>query len=350
MDKSLREVAIVAAAMVTVGILLAGLGFMAGGMQPVYFDRSGIHVGNGGNVKYGGHLESFSQEVGSFSSIDVDLDYYDVDLIPDHKFAVDGTFFSEEGKPDVKVENGTLTVKDIKHKIVNVNIDLPGLFKTGDNHPTIKIHYPENTKFKDLSIKCDASDLDYENLTADRADFVLDFGKLQVTNISAKSVNVTMNSGNCTLKKITADDLAVTNDMGKITLDGAGLKTLKVDANSGEVSLVGVSADHGDITADMGKVSGRDLATSGLKVNSNSGDVDLRGKLSGLTDITCDMGAVTVDPGAPRDQFNYELNTDMGSVSIGGDSVTGSVVSNNGAAKNTLKIKTDMGSIKVNFD
>jgi hypothetical protein len=37
------------------------------------------------------------------------------------------------------------------------------------------------------------------------------------------------------------------------------------------------------------------------------------------------MGAVTVEPGAPKDQFNYELNADMGSVSVGGDNVQGSV-------------------------
>ena len=199
MDKSLKGIAIVAAAMVTVGALLAGLGFMAGGMQPVYFDRDGIHVGNAGDGKHG-RLENFAQEVGSFGSVNVDLDYYDVDLIPSDKFAVEGTFFAEEGKPDVKVENGTLVVKDTNHKLVNVNIDLPGLFTSQDNRPAVRIYYPEKTKFNTVSIKCDASDLDYKNLTADKAEFVLDFGKLELTDIAAKSVIVTMNSGDCSLK------------------------------------------------------------------------------------------------------------------------------------------------------
>jgi hypothetical protein len=139
--------------------------------------------------------------------------------------------FSEEGKPDVKVENGTLAVKDGGYKI-HVNIDMPGLFTTKENQPAVRIYYPENTKLKDLSIKCDASDLDYKNLTAEKAEFVLDFGKLELDDIAAKSVIVNMNSGDCRMSKITADDLTVTNDMGKTTLDGADLKTLKVDANS----------------------------------------------------------------------------------------------------------------------
>lgn len=351
MDKTLKGVMIAAAAMVAAGILLAGIGLMAGGMQPVYFDKSGIHVGSNGSGKNGGgRLESFSQEIDSFSSIGVDLNYYDVDLIPSDRFAVDGTFFSEEGMPDIKVENGVLTVQDKNHRMVNINIDLPGLLSTKDNYPAIRIYYPEKTKLKDITIKCDASDLAFENLNAENAEFDLDFGKLDLTNLSAKNVNVAMNSGACTLKKITADDLNINNDLGKTTLNDAELKTLKIDANSGEISLSGVTADYGELFADMGKIAGRDLTTNGLKVDSNSGEVNLQGKLFGMTDITSDMGAVTVNPGAQKDQFNYELNAEMGSVSIGGDNINGSLISNSGSAANTLKIKTNMGSIKVNFE
>jgi DUF4097 and DUF4098 domain-containing protein YvlB len=125
---------------------------------------------------------------------------------------------------------------------------------------------------------------------------------------------------------------------------------MKIKADSGEISLTGVTADNGELIADMGQIDGKDLETNGLKVESGSGEVVLKGKLFGLTDITNEMGAVTVNPGAPKDQFNYELNTDMGSVSVGGDNFSGNAAINNGSAKNTLKIKTDMGAIKVNFN
>jgi DUF4097 and DUF4098 domain-containing protein YvlB len=349
MNKSLKGVAIAAAAMVTVGILLTGIGWMAGGNQPVYFDNKGIHVGERGNSDYG-TLESFYQNVDNFSSIDADLDYYDVDLVPGDKFAVEGTFYSKDGKPDVKVADGTLIIRDKDRGRININIDFPGLFNY-DNQPRITIYYPKNTELKDLVLKCDASDLQYENLViTGRADLELDFGSLDINGLSAKNVKVSMDSGSCTLKKIKADDLNVANNMGKTTVEDADLKTLKIDADSGEISLTGVTADQGELTADMGRINGKDMATKGLKVDSSSGEVVLEGKLFGLTDIASDMGAVTVNPGAPKEQFNYELNTDMGSVSIGGDGFSGNVAMNNASAKNTLKIKTDMGSIKVNFD
>jgi DUF4097 and DUF4098 domain-containing protein YvlB len=349
MNKSLKGVAIVAAAMVTVGILLIGIGWMAGGNQPIYLDQKGIHVGARADSDHG-KMESFTKDISSFSSIDVDLDYYDVDLVPSDKFAVDGTYYSKDGKPDIKVENGTLTIRDKEHGRINIDIDLPGLF-TFNNQPRIKIYYPKDTKLTNLVLKCDTSDLSYENLiVTDKADFKLDFGSLNINGLTAKNIKITMDSGSCTLKTIKADDLNIGNNLGKTTVDGANLKTLKINADSGEISLNGVTADRGELYTDMGRIDGKDMATNGLKVESGSGEVALKGKLFGLTDITGDMGAVTVNPGAPKDQFNYELNADMGSVSIGGDNFNGNVAMNNGSAKNTLRIKTDMGSIKVDFN
>ena len=85
-------------------------------------------------------------------------------------------------------------VKDRTHKGININIDLPGL-AFNNNQPTIKIYYPENTKLKDVVIRCDASDLDFENLTAEKAEFDLDFGKLELSDITANHITVTMDSG-----------------------------------------------------------------------------------------------------------------------------------------------------------
>ena len=86
-----------------------------------------------------------------------------------------------------------------------------------------------------------------------------------------------------------------------------------------------------------------------LIAKNQSGDVELRGKLFGDTDITSSMGKVTVSPGASKDQFNYELKTELGKVTAAGDESSGSLSSNNGA-KNNLKISANMGDIRVEFN
>lgn len=351
MNKSVKGIAIAAAAMVVVGILLTGIGFMFGGNQPVYLDEKGIHVGGReGGKGGGGELVSFSQDIDSFTSIDVDLDYYDVDLVPSDKFAVEGAYLSKEGKPLIEVRNDTLTVKDNEHIGININIDLPGLISYS-NHPNIIIYYPENTKLKNVVIQCDSSDLSLENLTAEQAEFDLEFGKLELSGIAANNITIEMDSGECSLKGIkAAEKLDISNNFGKTSLEDAEMRILKIDADSGDVTLTNTAFDSGALTLDMGKLTAKGAISKGLKVESNSGEVNVEGKLTGLTDIKSDMGKVSVSPGAPKDQFNYELNADMGSVSIGGEKMSGDVTASNVSAANTLKIKTNMGEIKVNFD
>ena len=98
MNKSVKGIAIAAAAMVTVGLLLTGIGFMAGGNQPIYLDRDGIHLGDREAGETAGNLVSFSQDIDSFSSISVDLDYYDVELVPGDNFAVRGLVPQQRGE------------------------------------------------------------------------------------------------------------------------------------------------------------------------------------------------------------------------------------------------------------
>ena len=345
MNNSLKGIAIVAAAMVVVGLTLTGIGFIAGGNQPIHFDSDGIHVGSGKVID--GKTETLSQELESFSSINTDLDFYDVDLIPSDKYAIEAVFNSEYGKPDFRIENDTLIVEDKDHKKFNINIDIFGF--TNRNNMSVKIYYPKTAKLKDVVIHVDASNMSIENLTAENAEFELDLGKLEISNISAKNIKVEMDSGDCTMSKITADDLNVANDLGKTTLDGGKLKTLEIKADSGDVSISDVTVDYGDLNLDLGKLTAKNLDSNGLMVKNDSGDINLKGTLLGTTDITCDMGKVTVEPGAPKDQFNYELKADMGKVSIGGESVSGSITSST-SAKNTLKVNTDMGDITVNFN
>lgn len=349
MDKSLKGIAIAAAALVVIGILLAGIGYLSGGNRPVFLDHNGIHIG-GKNGAVGGELADFSEETGSFTSIDVDLGYHDVDLVPSDKFEVKGTYFSKEGKPYVKVENGTLVVKDPGRGKVKLSIDIPGLNLKSSRHPEIKIYYPKDTKFQDISIQCGMSDLSFEKLSAEKVRFDVDYGKLDLSDITAGEINVDMSCGDCTLKNMNASGaLNVSNDLGKVTLNGADVKNLKVESSSGSVSLTEAVFDSGDLNLDLGKLSAEKIKSKGLRVRSSSGDVELRGELLGLTDVSSDMGKVTINPGLTKDQFNYDLSTDMGAVYAGGDKAGGSFVSSNASAKNTLKVRADMGDVRVEF-
>ena len=350
MNKSVKGIAMVAGAMVLVGIVLAGIGFIAGGNQSIYFDRTGVHIGNEGDSS-DGNMESLSENLNRFSSIRTDLDYYNVELIPSDKYAIEANYDSKYGKPNFKIENGTLIVEDGDHKRFNINIDLGGLkFFSNNEKLGVKIYYPKDAEFKNIKIRGAASEMSFKDLKAENTEFDLNFGSLNLTNISARTIKVSMDSGDCTLKNIKSDELNVTNDLGDTALDGGTVKSLVMEANSGDVTIDGVTAESGELNLDLGTLTVKDIISNGLKAEANSGDIVVQGTLLGTTDINCDMGTVTVHPGGTKDQFNYELKADMGSIHVDDVKSSGSVSNSSGSAAGTLKITTNMGDINLNFN
>ncbi len=347
MNKSLKKIAIAASAMIFVGILLAGIGFLAGGNQPIRIDRDGIHVGNGDDSD--GRIESFTKELDSFSSINTDLDYYKVELIPGDQYAIEASYDGQYGKPSIKIENDTLIVKEKSQKKFHVNIDIFGLeFLSNKENLGVKIYYPKTANLKNIVIRADVSDLSFDNLNAETAEFDLDLGKLELSNLTAQKVKVKMDSGDCIVKKITADDLNMKIDLGKTTLEDANVKSLEIKSDSGDVSITDATIDSGDLKLELGKLTTKNLKSNGLKAENSSGDIELQGALLEITDVTCDMGKVTINTDVPKDQYDYELNTDIGKVTIEGESVSSSIALSNNA-KNMLKINTDLGDINIHF-
>ncbi len=349
MNKSVKGIAIAAGAMVLAGIVLAGIGFIAGGKQPVYFDKTGIHVGSEDSAN--GKAEQLSETLDAFDSISTDLDYYNVELVASDKYAIEAKYNPKYGKLNYKIENGTLKVDDGRNSKFNIQIDLGALkYNSKNDNQTVKIYYPKDAELKDLTIKGAASSLSFEKLKLEKAEFDLDFGELDLTDLTAKTIKVSIDSGDCTMKEITADRLDVTNDLGQTTLDGGTVKTLIISADSGDVSVTGVTTDSGNLQLDLGKLTVKEINSKGLTLEAGSGDIDVQGVLQGVTDIQCDLGSVTVNPSGTKDQFRYELETDLGTVSVDEQESSGSISDSNASAKNSLKIQADMGDISVDFN
>jgi len=286
MNKRIKKVLVVAVALIALGIVLAGIGFMIGGNNPIRFGPEGFEVG-----KHGGNVESFSEELESFNSIDATMDFSDMELLPGDQYAVEGSFDTAVGKPEIKVENGVLHLQDKgKHNYFNLNINFG---KKNPEAGKIKIYYPKDAAFKDVTL-------------------VLDFGKLTVSGINAEQMKINMDSGDFTLKDSTVAQ-------GKVSLE-------------------------------FGKLTTKNLDAKGFEVSSSAGDVALSGSFAGLTKVRCDMGQVAIDTAIAKDQYNFDLASDLGQVSIGTEESSSSSVKEQTGGENSLDVKTDMGDIRVNFE
>jgi hypothetical protein len=343
MDKKWKNVLIGGAVILGIGLVLTAVGWLFGGNQPIHINKGGISVGDG--ERRNGQSEVLSEELQGFSSISTDLSCYPVELIPSDRYAIEAVYDTGLGKPEYRIENDTLIVKD--KSAINIGINLSGLINNSDKL-VVKIYYPKSAQLKKVVIKEDASDLSFQELNAESAEFYLDLGKLELDAISADNIKVELGSGDCLMTNIQASNMTVKNNLGETSLETGNLKTLEIDAASGDVTVADVTAESGVFSLDLGKFKAEKLSTNSLNVDNQSGDIELSGKLLGKTEVDCSMGEVTVLPENTKDQYDYELKTNMGTVTVDGNEVSNSTSVTNGA-NNHLKVNAEMGDIKVDF-
>ena len=156
MDKKWKNILIGGAVILGIGLVLTAVGWLFGGNHPIYIDKDGISVGGGG--KMNGQPEVLSEELKGFSSISTDLSCYPVELIPSDKYAIEAVYDTAIGKPEYKIENDTLIVKD--KSAINIGINLSGVINNNDKL-VVKIYYPKSAQLKKVVIKADATDLSF---------------------------------------------------------------------------------------------------------------------------------------------------------------------------------------------
>lgn len=134
---------------------------------------------------------------------------------------------------------------------------------------------------------------------------------------------------------------------------GVWLESLYVDLDLGDLTLAGIQAMYADIDLDLGSLTGEALTvTTTLEVDADLGEVTLFGDLGEYVDISADLGSVQLGLSKPASDYCWELEADMGSVTVDGKKqranddgkVTG------GFGNRMIEVDASLGSITVDFD
>lgn len=221
---------------------------------------------------------------GSFSTIDADLSFYNVQILSGREAMVD---FPENrlNTCEVEVKNGVLTVRQ-KQRLSFLNIFLPHV--TDDL--TVTIYLPEGS-------------YDKLNVTTASGGVTID------EEFTFKSAAISSSSGQITLGTISGDELTVSSTSGAITTDhlnisgamalsstsgnlmAANLRVsegLTLVSSSGVVSCQNTQADTIDCKTTSGAIRLSDLTAKRLSADSTSGtvygtDLAIDGSLMGET-------------------------------------------------------------------
>ncbi|MDR0818051.1 MAG: DUF4097 domain-containing protein [Oscillospiraceae bacterium] len=337
-----KHVWVIAAGLFVVGIVLAILGFIFGG-KSVVWDSRGIHAAKAETYDFSETLS------GGFNSINVNADHASIFLIPAAEYSYEIHYVQDgDSEPSAELKDGTLNII-AKSNFTFVNFDLSLFSFNRRDESYIKIYYPKNSKFSDVTLKCGLNGIS-------GADFI--------TN----TLYVNADLGSVTFGGIGSDKSDFTLDLGSLKLSDSSLGELTVDDSNGSVNVKSITALTSDFELELGGLDISDSALGALTVNNSNGSVNisrsntvsadlrlslgsakLEGDFLGRTKITNSNGSIEFRAARPEREYGYSLNCDLGSVYVNGNKIGKNENVRNDSASNHLDLYSDLGSIKVWF-
>lgn len=227
---------------------------------------------------------------GTFDTLDIDIGYGDCYII-------------SGGDQDVTTVSGM----NIEEAYLSANITSGGVLEVSYNKPDghsrwghnyaaeLTISIPEK-EYKKLIVNMEAGEMTIENMTAEKAEIEVGAGQLYLNYLNV------------------ADTCKMKVEAGHLQVDSLYAKNLEVNCEVGSIESYETNVTKGN--------------------------------------LTCEMGSITMYMKDSESNYNYTVKSEMGSVTVGGDSYTGlqkkrSV--DNGADRN-LDMNCEMGSIELYFN
>lgn len=303
MSKALKTIAIVAAALLAVGILMVSVTLVLG--------VDVTHLFGAINHEDGFFMdEKMEKELQEFETLMVDVNYQKIVLKEGDAFHIAYSYDSKYSCVSHEIKDGSLIVTEERKKKVGFSNDLLNLIGEKEGGGIIEITYPKKTVFRDIRI-------------------VSDMGEINAKDFSVNNLQV---------------DLG----LGSIDIENVHAQTLQVHAAAGDVSLFDGSADRAELELNLGSLKAKKWKTNGLVAELNSGEAKLNGIFLGETDVTCDLGSVKLELEDLKERYSYELGVNLGSIIVDGTKTKKNSVLQ-GTGENRLNVRAAMGDVELTF-
>ena len=135
---------------------------------------------------------------------------------------------------------------------------------------------------------------------------------------------------------------------------GLELEWMEVESGMGSIEVQDLTAQQIEVSGGMGNFDATNLnASRRLYIDAGMGDVDVSGSFGGEVELNCGMGSVSLEVlGASREDFDYDLDVGMGSLSIEGietDGFLGGEYKTNDGKERSITVDGGMGDVKISF-
>ena len=339
MNRTLRTV-IIAVALIVVGSVLAGCGFL--GMDGAWDMLTGS-----------GKLVTTQETIsGDFANIDIDILSSDLEFLP----SPDGTCYYIAKTYDnmfctAEVENGTLKIGQDDNRLwyqhigiywekTSLTLYLPkdAYDQLTFNGSTSDLSVTSGFQFQNVTIANSTGDIRLVGVTAKAISATTSTGNVYISQTKCDNISVSTSTGDCQLETLNvAEKLLATSSTGRKFLNKVDCGSLNITGTTGDTSLnnVKVSADA-QMESNTGDWELYNVMVSGdAMLRSSTGDWELDGFDAANITIDTDTGDVE---GTLLSEKIFFVDTDTGDVNVPKTTSGGK-----------CEITTDTGDIEIDI-
>ncbi|MFJ7371506.1 DUF4097 family beta strand repeat-containing protein [Lysinibacillus sp. NPDC098008] len=269
---------LIALAMISLGILLALIGYFSGGRWLIIKDEDGFHVPSKQQ------LASQSYTLDAFTNIDIRNDYGDVEIIAagsDYKLEIKAL---EEQDITYQIDNDTLFIETATKNKNRIE------FGSGSWHsPSIKIYVPADNELSTLTINNNFGDIAIHQLHYQQLDLQQDYGDIMFEQTAGEKTTINQSFGDITFQQAINNGLTIDSEHGDIDMNGTlyGSSTITSSFGDTTLHLQNSKDDIGfDLTTSFGDITINDKEQGNtvsqvyngehqLTISSSNGDIDL---------------------------------------------------------------------------
>lgn len=188
----------------------------------------------------------------------------------------------------------------------------------------------------------------------DRIQCYVKNGKLYVRDVGKNKKYVRNQTRTIVLavpKNMNWEEADLDADMSYVRTKNLTAQKAALDADMGSIEIRNLTADQVSVQADMGGIAVKNMQTGYLEADADMGSVELAGIVNGDIDASADMGSIVLKLYQKKGDFNYELSTSMGGITLGGSDYSGldKVRTIENGADKKMVLDSSMGSIDISF-
>ncbi|MFJ7667231.1 DUF4097 family beta strand repeat-containing protein [Lysinibacillus sp. NPDC097195] len=216
---------LIALCIITLGILLAVIGFSSGGRWTIVQGDDGFSVPG----KNGLDHNTYSLE--AFTDLRIDNDYGDVEIIQSDSYSLE-TNVMKNTDVTYSLNDGTLTVETKSKRKSGISLGL-GTMTT----PSIKITVPKDANLTSINIDSNFGDTILKGLQYKQLSLTGDYGDILLKNSIGEHTEIIQSFGDLTVAQLLSNGFVVESEHGDIDIAGTLNGQSDITSSFGDTSL-----------------------------------------------------------------------------------------------------------------